>query len=232
VVDDTEARGASDFEARPALRVIVAEDDPFARTAIKDALQRANISVVGEAQNGRQAVELVLQQRPDAVLMDVVMPELDGLTATRYIVNENPDQIVILVTRGDDEVMGIESLRAGAAGFLANALDVDALPRAVRGAVKGEAAISRRLAMCLVERFRGRPARTTASQPLRSPLTAREWEVIALLEEGKTTEEIGEELVLAKQTVRSHITHILRKLDVRSRSEAVAAAQRIRGAKT
>ena len=232
MVDEAEAPGASDFDARPALRVIVAEDDSFARTLIKEALQRADISVVGEAQNGRQAVELVLQQRPDAVLMDVVLPELDGLAATRHIVNENPDQIVILVTRGDDEVMGIESLRAGAAGFLANALDVDALPRAVRGAVKGEAAISRRLAMRLVERFRGRPARTTLSRPLRSPLTAREWDVIALLAQGKTTEEIGEELGLAKQTVRSHITHILHKLDVRSRGEAVAVAQRIRDAKS
>jgi two-component system, NarL family, response regulator LiaR len=165
VVDDTEARGASDLDAAPALRVIVAEDDSSVRTLIKDALQRANISVVGEAQNGREAVELVLEQRPDAVLMDVVMPELDGLTATRCIVDENPDQIVILVDRGDDEVMGIESLRAGAAGFLANALDVDALPRAVQGAVKGEAAISRRLAMRLVERFRGDPR----ARPHRGP---------------------------------------------------------------
>lgn len=159
MVDDTEAREASHFEASPALRVIVAEDDPFARMVIKEALQRADISVVGEAQTGREAVELALQRRPDAVLMDVVLPGLDGLTATRRIVDENPDQIVILVTKGDDELMGIESLRAGAAGFLANVLDVDALPRAVHGAVEGEAAISRRLAMRLVERFRRRPAR-------------------------------------------------------------------------
>jgi two-component system, NarL family, response regulator LiaR len=139
---------------RRNLRVIVAEDDPSARRAMREALQRAGMTVVGEAEDGRQALGLVLEHRPDAVLMDVVMPGLDGLTATRQIVDQTPDQIVILVSQSEDEAIGLASLRAGAVGFVSKALDVDALPRTVAGAVDGEAAISRRLVMRLVERLR------------------------------------------------------------------------------
>jgi two-component system nitrate/nitrite response regulator NarL len=139
---------------RRNLRVIVAEDDPSARRAMREALQRAGMTVVGEAEDGRQALGLVLKHRPDAVLMDVVMPGLDGLTATRQIVDQTPDQVVILVSQSEDEAIGLASLRAGAVGFVSKALDVDALPRTVAGAVDGEAAISRRLVMRLVERLR------------------------------------------------------------------------------
>ena len=216
------------MDAGGPLRVVLAEDDPFARKMIKEALQRADITIVGEAQNGRQAVDLVMRYRPDAVLMEAVLPELDGLAATRHIVDRDPDQVVILVTRGDDEAMGLASLRAGAAGFLTKDVGVEALPRAVRGAVMGEAAISRRLGMRLVKRFRTRSARRPAPRKRRSPLTAREWEVIDLLAQGKTTDEIATTLALANETVRSHVKHILRKLDVRSREEAVATARQIR----
>jgi two-component system, NarL family, response regulator LiaR len=210
------------------LRVIVAEDDPFARRMIRDALQRAGITVVGEADNGREAVDLVLRHRPDAVLMDIVMPELDGLAATRHIVSAIPGQVIILVSRGDDEATGLASLRAGAVGFLTKDLDVDALPRAIEGALKGEAAISRRLSMRLIERLRGVTSRAGSLRGTRSPLTTRESEVIDLLAEGLTTDQIARSLHLSTETVRSHVKHILRKLDARSRAEAVAAAQRLR----
>jgi NarL family two-component system response regulator LiaR len=213
--------------ARRNLRVIVAEDDPSARRAMREALQRAGMTVVGEAEDGRQALGLVLEHRPDAVLMDVVMPGLDGLTATRQIVDQTPDQIVILVSRSDDEAIGLASLRAGAVGCLSKDLDVDALPRTVAGAVDGQAAISRRLVMRLVERLRAAAGRAYPSQPGRSRLTPREWDVIELLAERQSTKQIAESLQLSTETVRSHIKHILRKLDARSREEAVAAAQRL-----
>jgi DNA-binding NarL/FixJ family response regulator len=228
MIDEAGPREPGDIDTRHRLRVIVAEDDPFARRMMTEALQRADIRVVGEAEDGRQAVELVLQHRPDAVLMDVVMPVVDGLAATQRIVDEIPEQIVILISRGEDDALGLASLRAGAAGFLTKDSNVNALPRAVQGAVNGEAVISRRLGMRLVERFRGRSARTSPAPPLGSPLTAREWDVLDLLEEGRSTDEIAERLVLATETVRSHIKHILRKLHVRSRHEAVAIGQRIR----
>jgi NarL family two-component system response regulator LiaR len=164
--------------------VIVAEDDPFARMVIREALERAAITVVGEADNGRQAVDLALRHRPDAVVMDVAMPQLDGLAATRHIVSADPCQVIILVSRGDDEAIGLASLRAGAVGFLTKDLDVEALPRAVDGAVKGEAAISRRLSMRLIEGLHNLTGRSQSSRPVRSPLTPREWEVIDLQDDG------------------------------------------------
>ena len=219
---------ASSPDLQRNLRAIVADDDPFARKMITDTLQRAGITVVGETDNGRRAVDMVLQRRPDVVLMDIVMPELDGLAATRQIISAIPRQVIIIVSCGDDEATGLASLWAGAVGFLTKDLDVDALPRAVEGAVNGEAAISRRLSMRLVERLRNVTGRTESSRPQRSPLTQREWEVIDLLADGMTTSQIAEALHLASETVRSHVKRILRKLDARSRGEAVAAAQRIR----
>jgi NarL family two-component system response regulator LiaR len=212
---------------RRNLRVIVAEDDPSVRRAMREALQRAGMTVVGEAEDGREALGLVLEHRPDAVLMDVVMPGLDGLTATRQIVDQTPDQIVILVSRSEDEAIGLASLRAGAVGCLSKDLDVDALPRTVAGAVDGQAAISRRLVMRLVERLRTAAGHAYPSQPGRSRLTPREWDVIELLAERRSTKQIAESLQLSTETVRSHIKHILRKLDARSREEAVTAAERL-----
>ena len=216
-------------DPRP-VRAIVADDDPFARRMIKDALQRANIVVIAEAHDGRQAVELVLHYRPDLVLMDVVMPVLDGIAATRRIVKDAPEQLIVMLTSGDDEEVGLASLRAGAVGFLTKDVDVDVLPRTLISALSGEAAISRRMGMRLVEHIRRAPEGASGLRPVRSPLTPREWEVLDLLAEGRTTDQIADALVLATDTVRSHIKHILRKLDAHSREEAVAAAERMRGA--
>jgi two-component system, NarL family, response regulator LiaR len=211
------------------LRAIIADDDPLARRMIKDALQDAGIVVIAEAHNGRQVVELVLHYRPDVVLMDVVMPELDGIAATRRIVKEIPDQLVIMLTSGDDDDVAMVGLRAGAVGFLTKDVEIDMLPRALVGAVSGEAAISRRMSMRLLEHMRRAPEGGSGLRPVRSPLTQREWEVLDLLSEQLSTDQIAERLVLSTETVRSHVKNILRKLDARSRDEAVATAQRMRG---
>ena len=216
-------------EEQPArMRVIVADDDPFARRVIKDALQRADVIVVAEAHNGHEAVELCLHYEPDIVVMDVVMPEIDGIAATRRIRKQIPDQPIVLLTSTDEEEMGLLGLRAGAVGFLSKDLDIDVLPRALRGALDGEAVISRQLGMRLLEHLRSAPEGGTGMRPIKSPLTGREWEVIDLLDEGLTTDQIAEALVLSSETVRSHVKNILRKLDARSRAEAVAVAQRMR----
>jgi NarL family two-component system response regulator LiaR len=211
------------------LRAIIADDDPFARRIIKQALQGAGIVVVAEAHDGQQAVELALHHRPDIVLMDVVMPELDGIAATRRIVEVIPDQIVVMLTSGEDDDVGLVSLRSGATGFLTKDLEIDVLPRALLGALSGEAAISRRMTRRLVEQLRRLPTGSRGMRPVRSPLTPREWEVIEFLADELTTEQMAERMVLSAETVRSHVKNILRKLDVRSRQEAVAVAQRMRG---
>jgi DNA-binding NarL/FixJ family response regulator len=211
------------------IRVIVADDDPFARRAIKQALSQPGIIVIAEAHDGREAVELCLHYRPDIVLMDVVMPVLDGIAATRRIVKEMPDQLVVILTSSDEQEFGFLGLRAGAVGFLSKDVDIDVLPQAMRGASQGEAVISRQLGMRLVEHLRRAPDGGTGMRPVKSPLTPREWEIIDLLVESKTTDEIADQLVLSTETVRSHVKNILRKLDVRSREEAVAVAQAMRG---
>ena len=220
--------GVGDDEADP-LRVIVVDDDPFARRTIKDSLERDGIIVVAEGHDGREAVELCLQHRPDVVVMDIVMPELDGISATRRIVKAVPGQLVVILTSGDEEELGLLGLRAGAVGFLSKDLEIDVLPRILRGASDGEAVVSRRLGKRLLEHLRRMPEAGTGMRPVKSTLTPREWEVIDLLHEGKSTEEIAAALVLSSETVRSHVKHILRKLDARSREEAVAAAERLRG---
>jgi DNA-binding NarL/FixJ family response regulator len=213
------------------LRAVIADDDPFARRVIKDVLQRSDVIVVAEARDGRQAVELTLHHRPDVVVMDVVMPGLDGILATRQIRRQLPEQLIIVLTAAgqDDPELGLLALRAGASGFLSKDLEIEALPRALEGLRAGQAAISRKMTLALIERLREAPSGSSGMRPVKSPLTAREWEVIDLLKAAKSTEEIADELVLSPETIRSHVKNILRKLDVRSRDEAVAAADRMRG---
>jgi NarL family two-component system response regulator LiaR len=215
-----------------SLRAVIADDDPFARRVIKDVLQKAGVIVIAEARNGRQAVELTLYYRPDVVVMDVVMPELDGIIATRQIRKEIPDQLVIVLTGAgeEDQELGLQALRSGASGYLSKDLEIDALPRALEGVRAGEAAISRKMTRTLIDRLRDTPSGSSGMRPVKSPLTAREWEVIDLLKASRSTDQIADELVLSTETVRSHVKNILRKLDVRSREDAVIAADRMRSA--
>ena len=124
--------------------------------------------------------------------------------------------------------LGLLALRAGAVGFLSKEADIDALPRALEGVRRGEAAISREMTRRLIDRYRGTADGATGLRPIKSPLTAREWEVIDLLKPDRSPEHVAETLVLSPETVRSHIKNIMRKLDVHSRADAVAAAERLR----
>jgi DNA-binding NarL/FixJ family response regulator len=188
--------------------------------------------VVGEARDGRQAVELTLHHLPDVVVMDVVMPGFDGIMATRQIRRQLPEQLVIVLTGAgsDDDELGLLAVRAGADGFLSKDLELEALPRALEALRQGQAAISRTLTLSLIERLRETPSGSSGMRPVKSPLTAREWEVIDLLKESKTTDQIADELVLSPETIRSHVKNILRKLKVRSRQEAIAKADEMRKA--
>jgi DNA-binding NarL/FixJ family response regulator len=214
-------------DAQP-LRTIVADDDPLVRRLIRDTLQIDGVTVIAEASNGREAVELALFYRPDVVLMDYMMPELDGIEATRRIFESDPDIRVVLLTGAADDELGLRGLRAGASGFLSKDMELASLPRALRSAVDGEAAISRRLAMQLVQHLRSAPTAGMGLRPVRSPLTDREWEVLDLLSGGASNEDISRLLVLSSETVRSHLKNLYRKLEVRSRQDAVAAAMRMR----
>jgi NarL family two-component system response regulator LiaR len=216
------------MEDVPPLRTIVADDDPLVRRLIRDTLQRDNVTVVAEACNGREAVELALFYRPDVVVMDYMMPGMDGLEATRRIYEQDPGIRVVMLTGGGDDSLGLRGLRAGAAGFLSKDMELESLPRALRGALEGEAAISRRLAMHLVQHYRSAPTGGMGLRPVRSSLTDREWEVLDLVSGGASTDDIARLLVLSTETVRSHLKNLYRKLEVRTRDEAVDAAARMR----
>jgi len=226
----SEARRSGEKAIDARLRAVIADDDPFARRVVRDVLERAGVIVVAEARDGRQAVELTLHHLPDVVVMDLVMPGFDGIMATREIRRQLPEQLVVVLTGAgsDDDDLGLLTLRAGAAGFLSKDLEIEALPRALEGLRRGEAAISRELTLSLIERLRETPGGTSGMRPVKSPLTAREWEVIDLLKDAKTTDQMADELVLSPETVRSHVKNILRKLKVSSRQEAVALADEMR----
>lgn len=221
---------AQPVEALPRLKIIIADDDPLARRVVRDALQEAGVVVIAEASSGREAIELARHYRPDVVLMDVVMPGIDGLEATRTITRDVPETAVLVLTASGDEETGMLALRCGAAGFLAKDVDIAALPRALRGIKAGEAAISRQLTMRLVQRFRRTRTDGAGMRPVQSVLSGREWEVLDHLCSGASTDDIADMLVLSTETIRSHIKNILRKLRVSSRADAIAVARELREA--
>jgi len=214
------------------LRVIVADDDPLSRRAVRDALQEAGITVIAEAGDGRAAVELTLHYVPDLLLIEADLPGIPGLEAIRQVHARSPEVRVIVHARVDDAEVALRSLRAGASGYLPKRYGLGALPRALRAAGEGEAIVPRHIAGHLLASLRRQREDATGLRPVRSPLTGREWEVLDLLCGGLSTDEVADRLVLSTETVRSHIKHAMRKLGVSSRGQAVVVAQRMRNAAT
>ena len=224
---ETDVGSADAADVAP--RAIVADDDALARRLTRDTLRRGGITVVAQATTGREALELALFYRPDVVVMDDVMPGMDGIEATERLHARDPSiSVVVLAACHDDEV-GLRALRAGAVGFLAKDIELDALPRVLFGARAGEAAISRRFARTLIERYRASSVDGAGLRPVRSCLSTREWEVLDLLTEDLTLDQIAAVLVISTETVRSHVKNVYRKLGVHSRRDARRAADRLRG---
>ena len=218
----------ADKSAPAPLRVIIADDDPLARRVVRDQLQDAGIIVIAEATDGHDAIQLSTHYQPDVVLMDIVMPGIDGIAATKQIIKQVPGVSVVVLSANEDDELGMLCLRIGAAGFLSKAVSLESLPQALRAARSGEAVISRGLTMRLIEQFRRRSPDGLGMRPVRSPLTSREWEVLDLLCQRYSTDQIADALVLSGETVRSHVKNILRKLEARSRQEAVEVARQLR----
>ena len=208
------------------IRTLLADDQGLVRSGLKALLDaREDIEVVAQAATGIQAVALTRKFRPDVVLMDIRMPELDGLEATRQI-NSDPDlaqvRIVILTTFGLDEYL-FDALRHGAVGFLLKDTEPRELIAAVRAASQGDSLISPHMTRRLVAEFASRIRQPRPSDAL-DPLTEREREVLALVAEGLTNEEIAGRLFLSPATARTHVSRILTKLDARNRAQLVVLA--------
>jgi DNA-binding NarL/FixJ family response regulator len=208
------------------VRVLVADDQGLVRAGFVALLDAQDgIEVVGEAEDGEQALALARRLVPDVVLMDIRMPKLDGLAATRAIAADPPlagVRVVVLTTFELDEYV-FEALRAGATGFLVKHTEPSELVRAVRVAAAGEALLSPSVTRRLVAEFASRTRPAPATNAL-DPLTEREREVLALVAEGMTNDEIAGQLFMSPATSRTHVSRILTKLGARDRSQLVVLA--------
>jgi two-component system nitrate/nitrite response regulator NarL len=196
--------------------------------ALRAALQDAGLVVIAEADNGRDAVDLALHFRPDVVLMDFVIPGVDGITATRSIAERAPEVAILLLTSSADEDLGLLGLKAGAIGHLVKGVSMEELIDAVRSVAAGEPVLMPAVARRVIDRLRALPDGGLGVRPVRSDLTTREWEVLDLLCADMSVDQIADHLVLSRETVRTHVKRILRKLGVHSQREAVEIANGMR----
>ncbi len=225
-------------------RVLLVDDQTLIRQGIRVLLMtEPGMEVIGEAANGKEALKLVEELRPEVVLMDVRMPEMDGVTATREITTAHPEIGVIILTTFDDEAYIFEGLRAGARGYLLKDISSEEMAEAVRVVAKGGALIQPSITRKVLSEFArlsglplsgqplsGQPTAPPAAQrqaPLAEPLTERELEVLRCIAEGLSNREIAERLVITEGTVKNHVSNLIAKLDVRDRTQALLKAQEI-----
>jgi len=209
------------------IRVLLVDDQQLVRTGFRMILaDETDIEVVGEAKDGSQAIDLVARLDPDVVVMDIRMPIMDGIEATRRIVGEQAvrSRILILTTFDADEYV-VEALRAGASGFVLKDVPPDDFAAAIRTIAAGDALLAPSVTRQLLDRFRDRLPGPEGDQDARLlELTDRELEVLKLVARGLSNREIADRLVLAEPTVKTHVSHMLLKLDLRDRAQAVVLA--------
>ena len=209
-------------EARHPIRVVLADDHAPTRAGVRAALEGHGFEIVAEAWSAEGAVEAARRERPDLCILDIGMPG-GGIEAAVEIGLELPDTAMVMLTVSTDETNLFAALRAGARGYLLKDTDPERLPLALRGVLSGETAIPRALLTPVIHEFarRERPRRLRRLEHEGTRLTDREWEVLALLEEGLSTAEIAEHLSISAVTVRRHVQAILAKLRVPDRDAAV-----------
>ncbi|MEV0399346.1 response regulator transcription factor [Actinoallomurus sp. NPDC050550] len=206
------------------VRVVLADDQPLVRTALQMVITDApDIEVVGEAGTGAEAVELTRSLEPDVVVMDIRMPGMDGIEATREITTGSGSTHVVVLTTFDDDDYVYGALRAGAAGFLVKDMALDDILAAIRVVAAGDGLIAPKVTRRLIEEFAGRPGPVPGRRTL-DGITERENEVLTLVGRGMSNSEIAAELVISIATVKTYVTRLLTKLDARDRVQLVIIA--------
>jgi DNA-binding NarL/FixJ family response regulator len=208
------------------MRVLIADDHVLFRDSLRSLLESREIEVVGEASDGQQAVELARELKPDVVLMDLAMPELDGLAATRQLSAELPDVKVVVLTASDEDANLFEAIKSGAKGYLLKNLESDQFFSLLEGVAVGEPALTAALARKLLDEF-ARPKRTSKEDQDPDALTDREREVLELMVTGVTSNRrLAKQLGVSENTVKFHVRNILDKLHLHNRAQVVAYALR------
>lgn len=213
-----------------AIRVLLADDQALFREGLHTLLSfHVDIEIIGEVGNGREAVEFTIAHQPDVVLMDLRMPILDGVAATRQIKENVPATRVIVLTTFDDDETIFDGLRAGAVGYLLKDVSSDKLVEAIRAAARGEGFLQPSIAAKVLAEFARLDHHETTSRQsgLIDPLSDRELEILQRVAAGASNKEIGNELFIAEGTVKNHVTNILGKLGVRDRTQAALRAREL-----
>jgi DNA-binding NarL/FixJ family response regulator len=207
-----------------SIRVLIADDQSLVRAGFRLVLENHDdLEVVGEASNGHEAVHSAGRLEPDVVLMDIRMPELDGIAATRQITARHPARVLVLTTYDLDEYV-YDALHAGASGFLLKDTPPDQLADGIRSVAGGEALLAPTVTRRLIEEFARLGTTRRARPPELDDLTPRELDVLRLLARGMSNAEIAAALVLGDTTIKTHVTHVLGKLGLRDRVQAVVLA--------
>jgi len=209
------------------IKIILVDDQPLFREGLRTLLSvHRDFDVVGEAANGEEAIRLARIHQPAVVLMDLQMPVLNGVAATRRLQQEYPDCPVIVLTTFDDDELVFDGLRAGALGYLLKDAPSEKLAEAIRLAARGESFLQPSVAAKVVAEF-ARLTTPKSTPPLIEPLSEREREILTLITNGASNREIAKRLFLAEGTVKNHVTNILGKLGVRDRTQAAVKAKDI-----
>jgi DNA-binding NarL/FixJ family response regulator len=218
----------SEGEAGDGIRVVICDDHALFRRGLAMVLaEEDGIAVVGEAEDGEAAVAAAEELAPDVILMDVRMPKLSGIEATKAIAERAPATRIVMLTVSDEEEDLYEAVKAGAAGYLLKEISIEEVAGAVRSVVGGESLITPSMASKLLNEFSNLSKRADAKQGVPTPrLTGRELEVLRLVAQGMSNKEIAAELYISENTVKNHVRNILEKLHLHSRMEAVVYAVR------
>ena len=208
------------------MRILIADDHPLFRDGLRSLLMAEGHEVAGEAKNGREAVTLARELKPDLVLMDLQMPELNGIDATKLLTTELPDIKVVILTASEEDSKLFDAIKSGAQGYLLKNLEADTFFEMLDRAQRGEPALTPALARKLLQEF-AKPAETAAAPPEEETMTAREREVLELMVEGVTSNrKLARRLDLSENTVKFHVRNILDKLRLHNRAEVVGYALR------